>query len=117
MQKYAIIADIHGNYPALRLAFDDAIARGAEAFLFVGDYCVSAPWPREVVETIVGMKNAYVIRGNEEQYLTVPDGEDVQFDISRWCRRSLSEEQREWLLQRPCTVAFGNEVKDERGEG
>lgn len=99
--KYAIIADIHGNYPAMRLAVDDAVARGAEAFLFVGDYCVSAPWPREVVEMLMDMKNAYIIRGNEEQYLTVPDGEDVQFDISRFCKRALSEEQRQWILERP----------------
>ena len=99
--KYAVIADVHGNYHALKLAIDDALSHGAEAFLFAGDYCVSAPWPERVTERLMEMENGYVIRGNEEQYLTVPDGEDVQFDISRFCRRTLSEKQKEWLLKRP----------------
>ena len=47
--KYAVIADVHGNAPALHLAMADALDRGAQGFLFAGDYCIRAPWPNEVV--------------------------------------------------------------------
>ncbi len=99
--KYAIISDIHGNYPALELVIEDALNHGVQEFLVVGDYCISIPWPREVVEKISAMDNAHVIRGNEEGYLNVPDGTDAQFAISRWCKRTLSEEQRKWLNDLP----------------
>ena len=102
--KYAIISDIHGNYPALKLVIEDALQQGAQQFLFVGDYCISIPWPREVVEMLSAMDNAYVIRGNEESYLNVSDGTDAQFEISRWCRRVLSEEQRTWLNGLPARL-------------
>lgn len=102
--KYAIISDIHGNYPALKLVIEDAVEQGAQQFLFVGDYCISIPWPGEVVETIRTMTNAYVVRGNEEGYLNVSDGTDAQFEISRWCKRTLSEEQHTWLNSLPARL-------------
>lgn len=102
--KYAVISDIHGNYPALKLVTEDALKQGAQKFLFVGDYCISLPWGREAAETIGAMNNAYIIRGNEENYLNIPDGADAQFEISRWCRRTLSEEQRKWLNGLPAQL-------------
>ena len=110
--KYAIISDIHGNYPALELVIEDAMKRGAEEFLFMGDYCISIPWPREVVEKIREMDNAHIIRGNEEGYLNVPDGTDAQFAISRWCKGELSEEQRKWLNDLPAQIDLRCESVD-----
>lgn len=110
--KYAIISDIHGNYPALKLVIEDALHQGAQQFLFVGDYCISIPWPREVVETIRAMDNVHIIRGNEESYLNVSDGTDAQFEISRWCRRVLSEEQRTWLNGLPARLDLQCENMD-----
>jgi len=110
--KYAIISDVHGNYPALELVIEDAMKHGAQEFLFVGDYCISIPWPREVVETISEMNNVHIIRGNEEGYLNVPDGTDAQFAISRWCKRRLSEEQRKWLNGLPMQIDLQCESVD-----
>ena len=45
--KYAVIADVHGNYPALRAVLDDAERRGISRYLFAGDYCISNPYPDE----------------------------------------------------------------------
>ena len=81
--KYAIISDVHGNAPALRLALDDARMQGAEGFLFAGDYCISAPWPNEVVEMIRSLPGAHVIRGNN----------DEQADkLAQACRQELGKE-------------------------
>lgn len=99
--KYAIISDIHGNNVALQHVLKDAKENGAERYIFVGDYCVSAPWPKEVVETLQGMDTAYLVKGNEEQYLYTPESDDGQFEISRWCKHQLSAEQIEWLNHLP----------------
>ena len=95
--KYAVIADIHGNYPALQLAMKDALEQGADQFVFLGDYCVSAAWPNEVIDELRTKDGAVSICGNEENYLKLPDGEDGQFAISRWAGRQLSDVNRKWL--------------------
>ena len=46
---YAVISDIHGNYPALKAVIDDAKAKGVEAFLLLGDYIRDTPTLNEVV--------------------------------------------------------------------
>lgn len=101
MKKYAVISDIHGNFPALQRILEDAREQGAQGFLLAGDYCISSPWAAEVVETIRSLENTWIVRGNEESYLNVPDGEDGQMEISRYGKRSLTEEQRQWLLGLP----------------
>ena len=95
--KYAIISDIHGNAPALRLALADAAQQGAEGYLFAGDYCISAPWAKEVIALIRALPNAHIIRGNDEAHLDVGPGEDGQFEASRWCMSTLSAEDKAWL--------------------
>ena len=95
--KYAVIADIHGNFPALQLAMKDALEQGSDQFVFLGDYCVSAAWPNEVIDELRTKDGAVSICGNEENYLKLPDGEDGQFAISRWAGRQLSDVNRKWL--------------------
>lgn len=104
--KYAIFADIHGNAPALRLAMADARAQGAEAFLFAGDYCISAPWAEEAVDILRSTENARHVRGNEEKYLHLPAGDDAQFEISRWTARNMSAGSIGWLDALPERLEF-----------
>lgn len=104
--KYAIISDVHGNAPALRLALDDARREGAEGFLFAGDYCISAPWPNEVVDMIRSLPNAHVIRGNNDDMYVFPDDDSGQYEIARWCRSTLREENRQWLRDLPAEMTI-----------
>lgn len=104
--KFAVISDIHGNAPALRLALEDASQHGAEGYLLAGDYCISAPWANEVVEIIRALPNAHVIRGNDEAHLDVAPGDDAQFAASRWCASSLSRESKAWLDALPDTLTL-----------
>ena len=67
--KYAVISDIHGNMDALDAVLADAEKQSADIFLFAGDYCLSMPFPEQAVQRIACMDNAFVIRGNEEQYI------------------------------------------------
>lgn len=102
--KYAIISDVHGNAYALKLALEDARREGAEGFLFAGDYCISMPWANEALTLIRSIPNAHVIRGNDESHLDVPDGDDGQFEVSRWCAKTITPENRAWLDALPETL-------------
>lgn len=61
---YAVISDVHGNYPALKAVIDDATAKGAEAFLLLGDYIRDTPTLNEVVDLIRTLPNCTAILGN-----------------------------------------------------
>lgn len=95
--KYAVISDIHGNAPSLRLVLADAQACGVDGYLLAGDYCISAPWASEVLPMIRALPNAHIIRGNDEAHLDVPPGDDGQFEASRWCAASISPQDKAWL--------------------
>lgn len=99
--KYAVISDIHGNAPALRLVLADAQAQGAEGYLLSGDYCVIAPWHNEVIELIRSLPNAHVIRGNNDDMSFFPNDDSGQYAIGRWCRSTLNAENRRWLDSLP----------------
>ncbi|WP_455675616.1 metallophosphoesterase family protein [Pradoshia sp.] len=104
--KLAIISDIHGNNYALQRILEDAQSQQVDGYILAGDYCISAPWPKEVVDTIMSLPNAYVVCGNEEHYLHIPDGDDGQMEISRWCQKQLSQEQKAWLDSLPVRRDF-----------
>lgn len=67
--RLAIIADVHGNYPALQAVVRDAVANHADMFLFVGDYVFDLPYANDVARFLMELPNAYIIKGNKESYL------------------------------------------------
>lgn len=67
--RYAVIADVHGNYPALKAVLDDAEKAGAQRYLLAGDYITDFPYTREVYELLRELPNAVIISGNREQYM------------------------------------------------
>lgn len=99
--KYAIIADVHGNMPALKLVLEDAQKHGAESYLLAGDYSIRAPWFNEVIPALRNLPNARAICGNEEKYLHMPKGEDAQFAICYWAASRMRPENLAWLDNLP----------------
>ena len=110
--KYAVVSDVHGNYPALRAVLEDAAQQGITRFLFAGDYCISGPWPEECITAIRGIPEKQVIRGNEEKYLENLIGKDPsqwtdgQMQISYWSYRNISRENLEYVLSLPHRADF-----------
>ena len=110
--KYAIIADIHGNYPALAAVLQDAKEQGAEGYIFAGDYCLSGPYPNECLAAIRELPNTCIVRGNEESYLERLKGTDQanwtdgQMQISYYAYRTVTEENREYLETLPRRIDF-----------
>lgn len=105
--RFAIISDIHGNLPALSACLEDAAQNGADCYLFVGDYCISNPYPDECIDRIRDIRDKYVVRGNEEKYLEKLVGKDQstwtdgQMQISYWCYRNIGADNLRWLLSQP----------------
>jgi predicted phosphodiesterase len=64
----ACLYDIHGNLPALEAVLEDAQARGATRWILGGDYALFGAWPRETVERLQTLENAWWVRGNGERW-------------------------------------------------
>lgn len=110
--KYAVISDVHGNYPALKAVLEDAGRQGITHCLFAGDYCISGPFPDECISAIRAVPDKTAIRGNEEKYLENLIGKDPaqwtdgQMQISYWTYRNLSRENLDYVLALPHTADF-----------
>lgn len=108
--KYAVLADIHGNYPALANVLRDAEEQNVDGYIFAGDYCLSGPYPNECLAAIRAIPNVYIVRGNEESYLENLNGTDPanwtdgQMQISYYAYRTIPKENREYLEALPCTI-------------
>jgi len=102
--RYAVLSDVHGNKPALDAVLDDARSQGIENFIVAGDYCLSGPWPDQCLTTLKNLKDAVIIRGNEEYYLEHLKGRDQskwtdgQMQISYWNYRNIRSDNLDWLL-------------------
>jgi len=102
MEKYAIISDVHGNYPALEAVLSDAKEQGATQYLLLGDYTNGSVFGNEVVEAIRRLENATVICGNHEGFLRMiqanPDGFADHSGLIKWCFHNLKPENLRFLL-------------------
>ena len=105
--RFAVVSDVHGNLPALNAVIEDAERECVDYFIFAGDYCLSNPWPDECITRIKSLNKKYGIRGNEEKYIENLIGKDQstwtdgQMQISYWCYRKISPENRDYLLSLP----------------
>ena len=104
--KYAVISDVHGNAPALRLVLEDAHQQGAQGYLLAGDYCISAPWPNECVSLLRALPTCRAIRGNNDAMYVFPHDDSGQYEVARWCRAVLQNDHRSWLDALPPDLSF-----------
>lgn len=73
--KAAVLSDIHGNGAALERCLADAVDRGAERFIFLGDYAGELPEPERVMDRLYRLRERFpchFIRGNKEDYWLNP---------------------------------------------
>ena len=67
MTRLAVLADIHGNLPALQVVIDDMAQFDVDHVVVAGDSVNWGPYSREVME-IISERRWAVIRGNNEFY-------------------------------------------------
>jgi putative phosphoesterase len=100
--RIGIIADIHGNLPALEAVLADVRYRKANRVINLGD-CVSGPlWPSEVVDLLMA-RDDLTIRGNHDRWVSRPD--PAQMGASdRYAFSQLSQDHRLWLEALPTSA-------------
>ena len=110
--RIAIIADIHGNPPALEAVVADVEAQGVREVLVAGDLVGRGPRGGEVVTRIADL-GWPTIRGNHEDYLlsfrrgTIPDAwrGAQEWAASRWMAAELDDAHIDFIDALPLTMA------------
>ena len=106
--RIAVIADIHGNMPALEAVLADIQRRRVDRTINLGD-CVSGPlWPREVCDLLMA-SSSLVIRGNHDRWVSGPDPASMG-PSDRDAHSNLGADQRQWLGALPTSTDAGNGI-------
>ncbi|HEY74868.1 MAG TPA: metallophosphoesterase family protein [Thermoflexia bacterium] len=69
-RSVVLLADIHGNLPALEAVLADVEAHGPpDAYWVLGDLVAFCPWPAETLARLRTLPNVRSLRGNTDRYL------------------------------------------------
>ena len=100
--RIAVIADIHGNLPALEAVFVNIERRDVDQIINLGD-CVPGPlWPREVCDLLMD-RDDLTIRGNHDRWVSGP--ESTRMGASdRYAHSQLNPDHRSWLAALPTSA-------------
>jgi predicted phosphodiesterase len=106
--RIAIIADIHGNMPALEAVLSDIQRRDTDQTINLGD-CVSGPlWPREVCDLLMASNNL-TIRGNHDRCVCGPDPSRMGTS-DRYAVSQLGPDHVRWLGSLPPAANAGDGI-------
>jgi predicted phosphodiesterase len=110
--RVAVLADIHGNLPALEAVLRDLDAAGADAIVLLGDMSVG-PLQADTLELLLSLgERAIWVQGNCERNLVeVFDGVYQRVGAAHeagvvWSGRQLTRAQRDHLAALPRTVSI-----------
>lgn len=99
--RIAVIADVHGNLPALDAVLADVARRGVPHVVDLGD-CVSGPlFPRETADRLLSLRLPTVRGNHERQLLTLDPGRMGAADAH--AASTLRPEHRAWMAALPAT--------------
>ena len=103
-QRFAVIADIHGNLLALDAVLADIATRGITRVIDLGD-CVSGPlWPAETCDRLMAL-GFPTVRGNHDHWVADwPAGRLGATD--RFTRSVMTDRHMGWLRALPPAQVF-----------
>jgi predicted phosphodiesterase len=105
MPKVAILADIHGNLPALEAVLAEIAAEGIERIVCLGDVATLGPQPHEVSARLRGLGCPVVMGNTDADLLALARDENAtgdiwgsqDFDFDRWCAARLTADDLAYL--------------------
>lgn len=106
--RLAILADIHGNLPALEAVVRDLERRGADAVVNLGDSLSGPLLPRETAAFLMARSWVHVAGNHERQMLTDPPGELGPSDA--YALTQLGERELGWIASLSATSSLGDDV-------
>jgi predicted phosphodiesterase len=98
--KFAIIADIHGNWEALQVVLDDIQKQKCTHYACLGDVVGYNANPKECLDLVRKM-DIPCIKGNHDEYCSI-EGTLEGFNPHAaaavdWTRKQLTDADRQWL--------------------
>ena len=106
--RIAIIADIHGNLPALEAVLADIQRRHVDRTINLGDFVSGPLWPREVCDLLMASSDL-TIRGNHDRWVSGPDPARMG-SSDRYAYSNLGADHRHWLGALPTSADAGNGI-------
>jgi putative phosphoesterase len=106
--RVAVLADIHGNLPALEAVLAEVDAAAPDLLVVCGDVA-SGPLPAESIELLRSLPYARFVCGNADRELVgaFDGGKDASGSLSNnWCATQISREQRDFLASFAETVSI-----------
>jgi|SRR5699024_6880358 len=96
IMRFAVITDIHGNYPALKAVLDEIDNReDIEHIYCLGDMIAIGPDTNKVLDLLFGRKDVSMITGNhEEAVLALLEDEDYPKSLE------IVKEHHQWIADR-----------------
>ncbi len=109
--RVAVLADIHGNVPALRAVLAELDRERVDALVVAGDV-VAGAYPREALDLLAGRPEQVTwIRGNAEREAVAawdgaPTSEDEAGRAALWSARALDQAWRDRLSSWPLAATL-----------
>ncbi len=107
--RIAIIADIHGNLPALQAVLKDVEEAGVEQVWNLGDNVGYGPYPNEVVEQLQQIGAINVLGNYDKKAFTMQDRpkswrarkDPIKLRLLELAAEQTSPEYQQWSLRQP----------------
>src|SRR6185437_16639578 len=122
MERFAILADIHGNLPALDAVLAKIDAEGIDRIVCLGDVATLGPQPREVIARVRALSCPVVMGNTDAILLALQRDESTMGDegsndwsneaFDQWCANQLTDDDLAYLrtFQPTISVSLDEEV-------
>jgi predicted phosphodiesterase len=111
--RYGLLADIHGNLPALESALARLRRLGVDRYLVAGDVVGYGPFPNECVAAVADL-DAVCVAGNHDLIVLGELSDARCIPLARkslaWTRRVLDAEARTFLAALPRRAQIGESI-------
>lgn len=115
MKNFAVITDIHGNYPALRAVLDDIRTKAIDHIICLGDLVGIGPDSNEVLRLLLSQTNISFVKGNHDHAVAaafydrdIPEGHEHVRIHHKWLAERLEEEYAKVLDNMPLKQEIEN---------
>jgi predicted phosphodiesterase len=107
--RLGVVADIHGNLPALEAIVEELMRVGVDRIVCLGDIVGYGPFPNDCVQRIQALASPDgVVAGNHDLMAAGRAKIDRVSGLAResllWTREALGEPERRWLAALPLTA-------------
>src|SRR4051812_48063684 len=106
--RFAVIADVHGNYLALEAVLADIAAQGIADIVNLGDMASGPLDARRTLDLMMPL-GAVSVRGNHDRYITDWTLEQM-YPSDRLAHSQLTPAQMDWLRALPFSAVYRDEV-------